>query len=173
MEFMEFEIIDCHIHPFLNQETNTAWFPGTETPEIFVEEMKRAGIARCCGSVIKKMTKPSFDQIKALNREALEFRKRYPDFFIPGIHVLPSCPEESCREIEELYHRENVRWIGELVGYFMDYTSYLGDGMFKIYALAQNLGLPVNIHPADFAEMKTICEIFSQFRSNFLLSSLY
>jgi predicted TIM-barrel fold metal-dependent hydrolase len=32
--------------------------------------------------------------------------------------------------------------------------------MFKIYDLVQNLGLPINIHPADFAEMKTVCENF-------------
>lgn len=157
---MQFEIIDCHVHPFLNKDTNTGRINGSATPDEFVTEMKRTGISRCCGSVIRKLEKPTFDQIKALNREALEFRKRYPDFFIPGIHVLPSCPAESCREIEELYHRENVRWIGELVGYFMDYPSYLGDGMFEIYDLAQNLGLPINIHPADFAEMKTICENF-------------
>jgi glucose-1-phosphate adenylyltransferase len=41
MKFMEFEIIDCHIHPFLSHENNLAWFPGTETPDLFVEEMKR------------------------------------------------------------------------------------------------------------------------------------
>jgi len=164
MEIMEFEIIDCHIHPFLSPENNTAWFPGTETPDIFVEEMKRAGIAKCCGSVIKKMTSPSFEQVKALNREALEFRNRYPDFFIPGIHVLPSCPEESCREIEELYHRENVRWIGELVGYFMDYSSYLGEGMFKIYDLIQELGMPVNIHAFGLDEMDTVCKNFPKLK---------
>lgn len=157
---MEFEIIDCHVHPFLNKDTKTGRINGPATSDEFVAEMKRAGISRCCGSVIKKLANPTFEQIMALNREALEFRKLYPNFFVPGIHVLPSCPEESCREIEELYHKENVRWIGEIVGYFMDYPSYLGDGMFKIYELAQDLDLPVNIHPADFAEMKTICENF-------------
>jgi hypothetical protein len=113
---------------------------------------------------LKKLAKFTFDDIKTLNREALEIRRRYPDFFIPGIHVLPSFPEESCREIEELYRKENVRWIGELVAYWMNYNSYLGDGMFKIYDLVQNLGLPINIHPADFAEMKTICENFPKLK---------
>ncbi|MFA6102964.1 MAG: amidohydrolase family protein [Victivallaceae bacterium] len=160
MKFMEFEIIDCHIHPFLSRDNNLAWFPGTETPDLFVEEMKRAGIAKCCGSVAKKLTAPSFDQIKALNCEALKFRELYPDFFIPGIHVLPSCPEESCREIEELYHRENIRWIGELVGDCMDYKSYLGDAMFKIYDLIQEFDIPVNIHPFRLDEMETICKNF-------------
>jgi len=161
LKYTDFEVIDCHVHPFLSKETNYARFAGPETPDIFVAEMKRSGIAKCCGSVVKKMTNPSFDEMKALNREALEFRKLYPDFFIPGIGVLPSYPEESCREIEELYHRENVRWIGELVGYFMDYTTYLGEGAFKIYDLAQTLGMAVNIHPfAAFEEIETICKNF-------------
>ena len=164
MEIMDFEIIDCHVHPFLIPETNLTRFPGTETPDIFVAEMKRAGIVKCCGSVAKQLTSPSFDQIKTLNREALEFRTRYPDFFIPGIHILPSCPEESCREIEELYHRENVRWVGELVGYFMGYPSYLGDGVFKIYDLIQELGMPVNIHSAGLDEINTICKNFPKLK---------
>lgn len=156
MKFIEFESIDCHIHPFFSTESNATWFPGTETPDLFVEEMKRAGIAKSCGSVAKRLTAPFFDQIKALNRETLKFRELYPDFFIPGIHVPPSCPEESCREIEELYHRENVSWIDELIGYCMDYKSYLNDG----FDLIQELDILVNIHSFRIDEMETICKNF-------------
>jgi predicted TIM-barrel fold metal-dependent hydrolase len=157
---MDNEIIDCHVHPFLSEENNTAWFPGTVSLDSFVSELRKAGISKCCGSVIRRITKPTFDQIKTLNREAIAYRNRYPDFFIPGIHVHPSYPDESCHEVEELYHNENVRWVGELVGYILDHPSYLGEGMFKIYDLIQSLGLPVNIHPAAFAEMEVVCNNF-------------
>ncbi|MFA7229703.1 MAG: amidohydrolase family protein [Victivallaceae bacterium] len=163
-EFHYFEIIDCHVHPFLTSPNNTSWFPGTDTPESFFAELERAGISRCCGSVIRKLANPSFEDIKALNRETIELKNRFPKTYIPGINVHGNYPEESCREIELLHKTENIRWIGELVAYFMDYSSYSTPAMFQIFDLAQNLDLPVNIHPGDFNEMAKICTAFPKLK---------
>jgi predicted TIM-barrel fold metal-dependent hydrolase len=158
------EVIDCHIHPFMEAESNTSWFPGTETPEIFVEQMKKAGINRCCGSVIRSLENPSFEQIKQLNREALAFRDRFPGFYIPGINVHGNYPDESCAEIEALYEQEDIRWIGELVAYMMDYQSYASEAMFKIYELIQAMDLTVNIHPYGLEEIEKVCRNFPRLK---------
>jgi predicted TIM-barrel fold metal-dependent hydrolase len=152
-----FEIIDCHVHPFLSSETNTEWFCDSKTPDDFVEILKRSGISRACGSVVKRLEICNFSEIRELNKEALDFRDRYPDFFIPGIHIHPDFPEESCEELERLYKEENVRWVGELVAYMMSLGEYLPKKAYPIYELARDLNVPVNIHsgPEDVAK---ICE---------------
>lgn len=153
----DFEIIDCHIHPFRHATENNCFFPATVNCDNFVSELQRSGITRSCGSVIRKLTKPEFSVIQALNREALRFRDNYPDFFIPGIHVHAAYPDESCREIETLYRTEKICWIGELVAYFFDYKSYIEPGMNQVYDLAQQLNLPINIHPYGLDEIDQIC----------------
>lgn len=155
-----FEIIDCHVHPFLSPETNTEWFCKSKTPDDFVEILKRSGISRACGSAIKRLEKSDFSNVRELNKEALEFRDRYPDFFIPGIHVHPDFPEESCEELERLYKEENVRWVGELVGYMMGFKEYLPEKAYPIYELAQDLNVPVNVHAGDLSEIEKMCQNF-------------
>lgn len=158
---MDFEVIDCHVHPFLGPETNYSYFPdtGIDTPDQFVAETRRAGVARCCGSVIPKTPCASFAAVQALNRECLEFAARYPGFLLPGVHVHPSWPEESCQELEEHCRRGPVRWVGELVGYITGHPSYLGDDFLKIYDLIQELGLPVNIH-GKWEECEAVATMF-------------
>lgn len=154
-----FEVIDAHIHPFLYEASNTKWFDNPASHEEFFVDLKRAGISQCCGSVIRMLENPNFNDIKALNREALELAKLYPEY-IPGINVHGNFPNESCEEVEKLYKEENVRWIGELVAYMMGYENYASENMFQVYALAQDLGIPVNIHPYGLEEIEKVCENF-------------
>jgi predicted TIM-barrel fold metal-dependent hydrolase len=156
----DFEIIDCHIHPFCREAENTCFFPGTVNADSFVDKLRRSGITKCCGSVIRKLENPTFEEIKELNREAIKFRNSYPGFFIPGVHVHANYPEESCRELETLHATENICWIGELVAYFFDYKSYVTAGMNQVYELAQDLNLPINIHPYGLDEIEQICQNF-------------
>jgi predicted TIM-barrel fold metal-dependent hydrolase len=155
-----FEIIDAHIHPFLSPESNTKPFDSPETHEEFFDDLALAGISKACGSVIRRLEKPEFSAIQALNREALELRDLYPDSYIPGINVHGKFPRESCEEIEKLHREENIRWIGELVAYLMDYSDYASENMFRIYELAQDLQLPVNIHPDSLDEIEKVCRNF-------------
>jgi predicted TIM-barrel fold metal-dependent hydrolase len=155
----KYEIIDCHIHPFLSKKNNFEFFSSSSNADRFVELLKKAGIDRACGSVIERLEKPEFKDIRRLNNECYRFRDRYPDFFIPGIHVHPDYPDESCAEIERA--RDNgVKWIGELVGYMMGYSTYISKNCFDIFKFANGLKMPVNIHLFKNEEAVEICKAF-------------
>ena len=155
------KIIDAHIHPFLDAENNIAAYGAPNTLEEFISELKRAGVTKACGSVIAKTEAATFEAIAKLNDDALKIRDRYPDFYIPGVHVHGRFPTESCRELERL-HARGVRWIGELVPYMMKTGPYDASGMMEIYALAQDLGMPVNLHlwPSPLSELETAAKNF-------------
>ena len=159
MKKRQYEIIDCHIHPFLSKNANFEYFSSSSTPDKFVEILKRAGISRACGSIVKKMEKSNFKDIHKLNNDTFRFRDRYPDFYIPGIHVHPDYPDESCAEIEKAYDN-GVRWIGELVRYMMGYSTYTSKGAFQIYKTANKLKMPINIHLFSNDEAVEICRAF-------------
>ena len=76
---MDFPVIDAHIHPFFQEENNIAAFGSPVSADEFIAELHRAGIARACGSVIQRSA-ASFEDVRRLNREALRFRDRCPDF---------------------------------------------------------------------------------------------
>jgi predicted TIM-barrel fold metal-dependent hydrolase len=156
----DFEIIDAHIHPFVNEKSNIKWFDSPNSVEDFFSELQRAGISKSCGSVIRKLENPVFSDIRSLNEEAIELQSRYPDSYIAGINVHGSFPNESCEEVERLDRKGKIHWIGELVAYMMDYENYASENMFQIYALAQDLKLPVNIHPNNFDEIEKVCKNF-------------
>ena len=40
----DFTLVDSHIHPFLTQEYNICNYPVPESPEEFVEILKRSGL---------------------------------------------------------------------------------------------------------------------------------
>lgn len=165
MENVEYEIIDCHIHPYMDDNTNFALFDQL-SPDEFVRFMKKCGISKACGSVVMKgiAETGTFKETHELNMQCLRFRDRYPDFFMPGIHIHPDYPQESCAEVEHLYKTEGVRWIGELVGYLTNYKSYTTPGAFEIYALLDKLDLPVNIHVFSMDEIDRICEAFPKLK---------
>ena len=57
-------------------------------------------------------------------------------------------------------HAQGVRWIGELVAYISGYKTYDTPAMRQILDLAQELGMVVNIHPFDLAEIDRLCADF-------------
>jgi predicted TIM-barrel fold metal-dependent hydrolase len=156
---LPFEVIDCHIHPPVDAASDLSWYAPVASRDAFVSELRACGISRACGSVIRRVEAGSFEPASAMNRAALEFRDEFPDFYLPGIHVDPRFPEESCREIERC-RQEGARWIGELVGYAMGYEDYLPEGGEPVYELAQSLGMPVNLHCADLAQVGRLCAAF-------------
>ena len=156
---MDFPIIDAHVHPFIKQENNIAAFGAPVSTGEFFAELRKTGITQACGSVIGRGA-ASFENIRELNREALKIRDRYPDFYIPGIHIHSAYPEESCRELEIMHREHGVCWIGELVSYFMQIGEYDCKGMFQIYETASALGMPVNIHCSDLAVLEQILKNF-------------
>ncbi|MDX9978692.1 MAG: amidohydrolase family protein [Lentisphaeria bacterium] len=152
-------VVDCHVHPFLGADTNTSWFPGTDTPEAFAAELRRAGIAQWCGAPVRPLAAPTFADVDGLNRDMLALARIFGASYIPAATVHPAFPDESCAALENL-HAAGVRWIGELVAYMSGYKSYDTPGMRRILDLAQDLGMVVNIHPFDLDEIGRLCAAF-------------
>ena len=140
-----FEVIDAHIHPFLEDfGVNIGRYGTPVSPDHFVEELKAVGTTRCCGSVIFR-GKADMNIIRACNRAALRFRDRYPNFYVPGIHLHGGYPEESMAELDAMM-AEGVRWVGELVPYIMDTGDYDTPGMLEVFGYCAKRGVVVNIH---------------------------
>ncbi|OGV77490.1 MAG: hypothetical protein A3K19_27960 [Lentisphaerae bacterium RIFOXYB12_FULL_65_16] len=158
MQQTNYRIIDCHIHPRVDMETETNGLIGTGSLREQVDALQRTGISQACGSVIKLGTATSFDDIRRLNDKALFFRDLFPDFYIPGIVTHPHFPEESCREVERCCGGEGARWIGELVGYVHGYgVEYATPNALAIMRAAVKYRPAVNIHCHDLQVVEALC----------------
>ncbi|MCL2526977.1 MAG: amidohydrolase [Defluviitaleaceae bacterium] len=155
------EIIDAHIHPFIEQKDNTGLlrYGGPETPEAFIAGLKRAGITRACGTVINVTDPNTWPKFKRLNADALRLWQMFPDFYIPGIHIHPHYVEESCQEIEEMYAK-GVRWVGELVPYMSGHDIYTVKEAFPIYDLMQEKNMVLNIHITTDEDLENLMSAF-------------
>ncbi|HOJ30814.1 MAG TPA: TatD family hydrolase [bacterium] len=163
------EIIDCHIHPAVDRQTDFCFYGSPGSIKKQFEDLKRAGISKACGSVIVAKTPSVFDEVKKLNDFALSIRDRYPDFYIPGIQIHPSFPDESCREIERCCTQHQVTWIGELVGYLMGFPDdYASKSMIKIMKFASQYKVVVNFHCGDMKIVEKLCKSVPEM--NFVLA---
>lgn len=160
------KIIDAHCHPFLLPEGNIAPYGDPVDTEGFFAEMRRMGFSACCGSVlVLKKEKTSFEDIHNANIHALKLRDLSNGFYIPGIQVHGEYAEESCREVEEMYYKEGIRWIGELVEYAMHTGAYDSPGMYRIYETAQALDMTVNIHCSDLTLVENVLKNFPRMKT--------
>jgi len=158
---MDYPIIDLHCHPFLRPEDNSGLYHYStlKTPDDFRNGLAKTGIKKFCGSVIVRNDAADMKFLSAQNQNAMDLQKIYGESYVPGIHIHPDHGDESCREIAER-HRQGVRLIGELVPYMHGYAEYTqGDGM-QIFDLAQSLGMAVNIHPTNPADMEELLSDF-------------
>lgn len=158
-----YEIIDAHIHPSSFHSYLEGNNYAGETPdEVFVNVLKGTGISRAAGSVAFRLGKDetTWETLHGLNVKALEGRDRTDGFFIPGICVHPWFVKESLEEIDYMYHKENVRLIGELVAYMMNYTSYACSEMMPMWDLANQLGMVVNLHLGNLDDARIILKNF-------------
>ena len=166
------EIIDSHIHPPLSDGSNFNWFPESlaiASPNEYVGYLKDAGITRCCGAVIAR---PKGDDdsanIARMNQSALEFGHKVGDFYMPGFQLDLTDPDKACSDLDYYYHKEGVRWIGEMFIQSLNQNSLIAAGAFEVYDLAQNLGIPVSIHNSRMNIISQICNEFP--RLNVVLS---
>ncbi len=158
------KIIDFHTHPAYN---TTKKFGYDLTDELFVDDLRRAGISMVAGSAIDLELMESSDNhgetIKKLNSTVWEWHKKHPDFIIPGIHIHPSFPEESANELYS-YSKKGVKLVGELVNYLMDdkseNVSYISKNSMELYDLCSQLSLTVSIHTSTAEEMSYIAKNF-------------
>lgn len=153
-------IIDAHIHPFIDAKDCIARFGTPASIHEMASKLTQCNITKACGSVIMRKRMESFEEVKNRNEAVLQARDLYPDFFIPGIHLHGSFPEESVKELEYMYKEEGVRWIGELVAQSQGTGDYDSSGMFAIYETAVKLNVPVNIHCGDLAMVENVVKNF-------------
>lgn len=156
----DYRIIDCHIHPAAVENEDTSWFFSSGSMSDQIDTLRRCGISRACGSVIRRFDPEmeGFDRVRALNDRALELRDQFPDFYVPGVHIHPHFPDVSCREIERCCGREGVRWIGELVGYMMGYgQDYVTEEALTIFRAASASGATVNFHCGSLEVIERLC----------------
>ncbi len=152
----EYEIFDAHIHPFNDPADNLAWYGAPVTRDEFFAELRRAGISRSAGDVIRRGDGSSFDPVRAANAESLAVEG---EGFLPGIQIHPAFPRESCAEVEAAHHR-GVRLIGELVPYLTGWTSYADPGCRDAFALAEEFGMVLSIHPTTIDDMAAVVKAF-------------
>ena len=151
-----YEIIDSHIHPGYPNI-----FDAVKGEEMFIDDLRRAGVDRICGSVIKRAVFESeWSDIEYCNEAAMDFQKRYPDFYYPGIQLHGSYVEESCREVEKR-HAQGVRWVGELVNYAMRTGRYSSRGMMQIFEVCRDYNMTINLHnDGNISEIEPILKAF-------------
>lgn len=159
----DYEITDAHIHPSIEVDgSDFSAFNFKTPPEVLVNTLKRAGITQAAGSVIRRFkdAKPQWDEIHQLNLAALEMQRRFPDFYIPGIHVYPDHLQQSLDEVETMHKKHGVKLIGELVAYLMGYAAYNSPELNEVWALARDLKMVVNLHLNNLEEAADILKNF-------------
>lgn len=152
---MQFEIIDFHTHPFLDDRTNAC--AHKEYCDFSVEgtkeEFEKLGVSKICGSVINPGVKETnWESISYCNNAALKLKEIYGDFYIPGFHIHPHFPEESFKEIERM-NKKGVKLIGELVPYLHGWNDYSSPEFSELLKEAGKRNMVVNLHTNGQDEM--------------------
>ncbi len=152
---MDFEIIDFHTHPFIEEAENIcrhSQYCGL-TPENVPEYLNKLGITRICGSILdanKEFPEGTsvWDRLLYSNETALKLAEKYSGFYIPGFHVHPGYVRESCEEIEKM-SRKGIRLIGELVPYMDGWSDYSCREFDEILDTARMYNMIVSFHTMD------------------------
>lgn len=151
---MDFEIIDFHTHPFLEEKENICQHKELfeMTPDNTVDTFEKLGVSKICGSVIRianaAKNETVWECLLDCNKTALTLKEKYGDFYIPGFHVHPDYVEESINEIRTMSAR-GIKLIGELVPYLHEWNGYVSDGFSQILDEAQKHGMIVNLHTSS------------------------
>lgn len=152
---MQFEIIDFHTHPFMDEKTNTC--KHKQYCDLSIQGTKaiyeKLGVSKICGSVIEnEINEVKWENISRCNNKALELKEIYGEFYVPGFHIHPMFPEESCKEIERM-HKRGINLIGELVPYLHGWRDYSSPEFSELLKEAGKRNMIVNIHTLGHDEM--------------------
>ena len=110
--FGKYKVIDFHAHPFKTLDTCICSHKtyANMSMENTIKDLKGMGFDMICGSVVKSTAgNTTWEDLKALNDEALELRDFYNGFYVPGFHVHPLYKKESIAEIERMKEICDVR----------------------------------------------------------------
>ena len=154
---MQFEIIDFHTHPFFEAKNNLCMhkeYCNMSAQETF-NVLGRLGVSTICGSVVSvrdEQERNNWKKVKENNDIALELKKLYGDFYVPGFHIHPGYPEESVAEIERM-DKLGVKLVGELVPYLDGWCDYSSPEFSDLLKVAGRHNMIVNIHSDGNDEM--------------------
>ena len=167
----KYNIIDFHTHPFKTDETNIcSHIPYCHmSMENTVRDLKSMGVKKICGSVVKGFERskgePAWDDMKALNDEALFLRDYYKGYYVPGFHVHPFFVKESIAEIERM-HKLGVNLIGELVHYMHGWSDYSDKRLWEILEAAEHYKMILSFH-ADSGADETLANQMDEMVKHF------
>lgn len=154
---MNFEIIDFHTHPFTYDDNNIC--AHKEFCDMSIENTKelfdKLGVSKICGSVLTvndRKFNTVWDKIKSDNDTALELKKKYGDFYIPGFHIHPDYIDESISEIKRMKNA-GVKLIGELCPYIYKWDDYSSDNFSVLLDEAAKHNMIVSFHSQGEDEM--------------------
>ncbi len=155
---VDFDIIDFHTHPFIDDNSNIC--SHTDFCKMDVDEtlkvMGELNVSKFCGSVIRvggiDSERSMLDKMYQNNNEALRLKELYKDRYIPGFHVHPKFVKESCQEIERMA-KLGVNLIGELVPYFDGWTDYSSKEFSQILDVAEHYNMIVSFHSQGEEQM--------------------
>ena len=149
------KIFDFHLHPHYDFHNISI------SDEDFAATLQKSGVGGFGGSVIHEgdcnhPVEEYAEIIPRLNAEAFEIHEKYPDVYVPGIHIHPDHKELSCAEIEK-YADKGVRLIGELVHYLMGWTGHDRRELIEILRVASDRKMTLSFHPSrNTAAMETL-----------------
>lgn len=143
------EIIDFHVHPFIEYEGYRGYYPLSYPLQdnSMEDELTQFGIGLYCGSVITIPAKeiPIQQLIRICNRQALRIRTQSNGRFIPGIQVSPVCVDESVVEMQ-IAKENDIRLLGELVPAFFGWQNYDCPGFRDILDASRQFHMVVHLH---------------------------
>ena len=148
---MSFEIIDFHIHPFVDPKNNICAHRNfcNMSIENTAEVLGGVGISKFCGSVLRpgmREGESSWDKVRECNDIALQLRDTYGGRYIPGFHIHPDYMEDSIEEIRRM-GALGVRLIGEIVpSYFGDWGEYNREEFSILLDEAEKHNMVLNLH---------------------------
>ncbi|MBR1983706.1 MAG: amidohydrolase [Clostridia bacterium] len=148
----QYKIIDFHTHPFPNHPKYGSCQHKKYcnlSEENTITNLKKLGIVKICGSVIKRgvasSTTPIWSEITEMNNLALELAERYNGFYIPGFHVHPEHVKESIAEIERM-DKLGVKLLGEIVPYLHRWSDFSDKRFWEILEAAEHYKMVFNFH---------------------------
>ena len=159
---MNFEIIDFHTHPFIEEIDNINRYTANApmSTESFAKDLTECGISRFAGSVICRRP----DYLTAMldaNTHALKLRDIYGGRYIPGIMVDANHVEESKAAIDTA-RKEGIRLIGELIPTGMGW-NFTDEGFREILDYARSGEFVISMHSnEDVENMEMVAKDFPE-----------
>lgn len=155
-------IFDCHVHlPSPGLGVTLEWQPFTPDVPAAIRYLERCGIDRIVANTARGLLAKTSQEMIAGNDEIAQLAKCYPGFIEPACQLNTNFPGEAVAELRRCHDELGMVWIGELCGYFDEY-SYNTPAFSEVMRLAGSLGMILQIHNDDDADMDRLCAEFPQ-----------